>query len=206
MTALGTGPGEAPGGSAGIVGAVLFGAVSVVLIAVAPYPPDTPRVRPAAAPSFESVPPAAAREKVCDACDRTCDRCREMCGDGAGDWDRILEWLPVAAPERSEEGPGDGGHAAGPEDHAQKVVSLRSAFERKRVFTTCCSSSRLFVAASGITLRTFASTTRWKVRPAAARAFRACSKPMFLRSKLMVVSWNAESKVTFTPAARARAR
>jgi len=101
MTADGTGAGDPPGGSAGTAGAVLFSAVSVVLIVVAPYPPDTPRVRPTAPPSFESVPPTAAREAGCDACDRICERCRELCRrDGTADWDRILERRPVSAPER----------------------------------------------------------------------------------------------------------
>ena len=96
MTAGGTGAGDPPGGSAGIAGAVLFGAVSLVLIVVAPHPHDTPHVRPGAAPSFESVPPVAAPESECDACDRICERCRELCGrDGTANHDRILERPPV---------------------------------------------------------------------------------------------------------------
>jgi hypothetical protein len=105
MTADATGTGDPPGGSAGIAGAVLFGAINVVLIVVAPYPPDTPRVQPTAAPSFESAPPATAREPACDRCDRICERCRELCGRGsAANWDPILELLSASDPDRCHRG------------------------------------------------------------------------------------------------------
>jgi len=53
---------------------------------------------------------------------------------------------------------------------SRSIVSLRSAFERNSVFTTCCSNSRRLLGVSGTTFSTFASTTRWKVCPAAASA------------------------------------
>jgi hypothetical protein len=102
-TADGTGAGNPPGGSAGIAGAVLFGVINVVLIAVAPYPSVTPRVRPGAAPSFQSVPPVAAPKAACDACDRIRERCRELCGrDGAANPDRTLERLAISTPGRCD--------------------------------------------------------------------------------------------------------
>ncbi len=103
--------------------------------------------------------------------------------------------------------PGTGATRRAPRTTRRRsIVSLRSAFERKSVLTTCCSNSRRFVAVSGTTFRIFASTTRWKVRPAAASAFRAWSKPTSRRSRLTVESWNEGSNVTLTPAARPRAR
>ena len=68
----GTRAGDPPGGSAGIAGAVLFGAVSIVLIVVAPYPPDTARARgPQQRRHSSPRRPQPLREAGCDACDRT---------------------------------------------------------------------------------------------------------------------------------------
>ncbi len=89
---------------------------------------------------------------------------------------------------------------------SRSIVSLRSAFDRNSVFTTCCSNSRRFAGVSGTTFSTLASTTRWKVRPAAASAVSAWSKPTFCRSSVTVASWKEGSKVTLTPAARPSAR
>ena len=89
---------------------------------------------------------------------------------------------------------------------SRSMVSLRSALERKKVRTTCCSLSRRLAGVSGMTLMTLASSTRWKVRPTLPSAFSACSKGTSRRSMVTVVSWNEGSKTKFTPAARPRAR
>ncbi len=84
------------------------------------------------------------------------------------------------------------------------MASLRSAFDRKKVLTTCCSCSRRLAAVSGTTVTTLLSVTRWKVRPAVPSAERACSKPTSRRSRVTGWSWNCGSKTKFTPAARPR--
>ena len=103
--------------------------------------------------------------------------------------------------------PGTGAMRRAPSTTRRRsIVSLRSAFDRNSVFTTCCSKSRRFAGVSGMTLSTFASTTRWNVRPAASSALSACSKPTSRRSRLTVASWKEGSNVTLTPAARPSAR
>ena len=72
--------------------------------------------------------------------------------------------------------PGSGATRRAPSTmRSRSIVSLRSAFDRKNVLTTCCSYSRRLVGVSGTTVTTCASVTRWNVRPVAASAESACS-------------------------------
>ncbi len=84
----------------------------------------------------------------------------------------------------------------------RSTVSFRSAFERKKVFTTCCSYSRRLEAVSGTTITTCESTTRWKVWAMLPRALRAWSKGTSRRSRLTGWSRNSGSKTKLTPAVR----
>src|SRR3990172_6784897 len=77
---------------------------------------------------------------------------------------------------------------------SRSIVSLRSAFERNSVLTTCCSKSLRLDGVSGTTFSTFESTTRWKVRPAAASAGSAWAKPTVCRSRGTLASWNEGAK------------
>ena len=86
------------------------------------------------------------------------------------------------------------------------MVSFRSALERKKVRTTCCSLSRRLAGVSGMTFTTRASSTRWNVRPTLASAVRACSKGTSRRSMLIVWSTGTRGRRRSSRPPRAPAR
>jgi len=103
--------------------------------------------------------------------------------------------------------PGQGGDAAGPEDDAQEVDRLLEVGvrEEERLDHLLLELPPLG-GGVGHHVEDLRVTTRWNVRPAAARAFSAWSKPTSLRSSDTTSSRKDGSKVMLIPAARPRAR